>query len=210
MNARQFAALALAGLLAYLYVRKRNAPLVGTSPDRAIPANPSSQSMPAALPNGGLLSVVYDAWRDFVPWTPPAEAAKYLPLIRKVEAAYKMPENLLARLLYQESRFRPDIISGKTTSRVGAQGIAQVMPATAKAPGYGVPALSNPLNPNEAIPWAGAYLNAMKNQTGSWGLALAAYNGGLGVARKAATAWPRETANYVIDILKDVKAEVYT
>lgn len=139
-------------------------------------------------------------------WSPPEAAGPYLGLIATVERAYQMPSGFLLRLLYQESRFRPDIIDGRVLSSKGAQGIAQVMPATARSPGYGVPPLSNPLNPNEAIPWAGAYLSAMYKLFKSWPLAAAAYNAGAGTVRKYLQhgTLPLETVNYVREISQDL------
>jgi soluble lytic murein transglycosylase-like protein len=52
-------------------------------------------------------------------------------------AHYALPEGFLARLIWQESRFDPAAISP-----VGAQGIAQFMPGTAR-----LRALRNPFDP---------------------------------------------------------------
>lgn len=132
-------------------------------------------------------------------FTPPAAAAPYTDAIRAAEAKYQLPDSLLARVLYQESRFRPDIISGATRSSVGAQGIAQFMPATAADLGI------DPLDPFQAIPAAAKYLRQLYNQTGSWDRALAAYNWGVGnVQRKGLDAAPLETRNYVSQVLADV------
>lgn len=149
---------------------------------------------------------------DLSAWTPPASAKPYIATIRAAEIANIIPKNLLTRLLYQESRFRDDIITGQITSPVGAIGIAQVMPATARDPGFGVPPLSDPLDPKKAIPWAAAYLKALKNYTGSWDRALAAYNWGAGYVKKAVDNYgenwldsaPLETRNYVTQIGGDI------
>lgn len=133
----------------------------------------------------------------------PAAALPYLAAIRQAESANGLPANLLLRLLDQESKFRPDIISGKVSSRAGALGIAQVMPATAASPGYGVPPLANPLDPFQAIAWAARYLRAMYARFGDWRLALAAYNYGPG-AVAAGKPWPQETVAYVYNITRDV------
>jgi len=136
-------------------------------------------------------------------YQPPAAALPYLAHIRAVEQANGIPPDLLVRLLDQESRYRDDIITGKVSSRAGARGIAQVMPATASGPGYGVPPLSNPLDPWESITWAGKYLAALYRRFGSWQTALAAYNFGPGNVL-AGKAWPTETRNYVAQITRDV------
>jgi hypothetical protein len=88
-----------------------------------------------------------------------------------IEAAavtHGLPLDFFTRLLWQESRFRPDAVSPK-----GAQGIAQFMPGTAADRG-----LADPFNPDQAI-WAAASLLADLRRTfGNLGLAAAAYNGG--------------------------------
>jgi len=131
---------------------------------------------------------------------PPATAAPYAAQIAAAEANYQIPESLLARVLYQESRFRADIISGQTKSPVGAVGIAQFMPATARE--WGV----DPLNPESAIDGAGRYLKWLYDRLGDWPRALAAYNWGIGnVQRRGLDAAPTETRNYVAQILNDVE-----
>lgn len=149
-------------------------------------------------------------------WTPPDSAKPYLATISSVESRYGMPRYLLARLLYQESRFRPEIIDGRIKSGAGAMGIAQVLPLTAKDPGFGVAPLTDPLNPFEAIPWAGSYLSALRRYTGSWDRALAAYNWGAGSVKTAVQNYgedwlnvaPLETRNYVTQISADVPGVV--
>lgn len=129
-------------------------------------------------------------------WTPPA---KYSGDISAAESRYNLPTNILARLLYQESRYREDIITGRTTSPVGALGIAQFMPATARDMGI------DPLNTAQAIDAAGRYLASLYRQTGTWAQALAAYNWGIGnVQRKGLSRAPTETRNYYTQIMNDV------
>lgn len=124
---------------------------------------------------------------------------KYAAQISSVEAAQGIPPNLLGRLLYQESAFRPEVISGAVRSSVGAVGIAQFMPATAAELGI------DPTNPTQSIAAAGRYLRQLYDQTGSWQLALAAYNWGIGnVLRKGFSEAPTETRNYVAQITADV------
>lgn len=123
----------------------------------------------------------------------------YAAQISSVEAAQGIPTDLLGRLLYQESAFRPEIINGSVRSSVGAIGIAQFMPATAADLGI------DPTDPVQSIAAAGRYLRSLYNQTGDWQLALAAYNWGIGnVLRKGIAAAPTETQNYVAQITADV------
>lgn len=129
-------------------------------------------------------------------WKPPA---KYSATITMAESQNGIPRDMLARLLYQESRYREDIITGKTRSPVGALGIAQFMPATAREMGI------DPLNPTQAINGAARYLARMYDMFGNWTEALAAYNWGPGnVKRNGLTNAPKETRNYFVQILADV------
>lgn len=103
-----------------------------------------------------------------------ANEKKYAPLIAQTEAANGIPAGLLHRQLYEESHYRADIISGATPSSVGALGIAQFMPDTARSLGI------DPTDPLQAIPAAGRYMKSLYNDTRSWSMALAAYNWGIG------------------------------
>jgi len=129
-------------------------------------------------------------------WRPPE---KYAGMIRAAEAAHGLPVDMLARLLWQECRYREDIITGAVRSPAGALGIAQFMPATARELGI------DPLNPAQAIPAAAQYLARLFRMFGNWSEALAAYNWGMGnVQRRGLDAAPRETRAYYRDILADV------
>lgn len=124
-----------------------------------------------------------------------ANYAKYMPTIQKAEADHGLPAGLLARLLKKESSYLTSIITGERKSPVGALGIAQFMPATAKELGI------NPLDPAQAIPGAARYLAGLKRSLGTWDKAVAAYNWGIGnVQRKGLAAAPKETRDYVLAI----------
>lgn len=130
-------------------------------------------------------------------WTPPDRAQPYLAAIYAAEDRHGMPRNLLARLIYQESRYREDIITGAVVSSAGAQGIAQIVPRW--HPG------ARPLDPFHSIDYAANYLAQLKRQFGSWPLALAAYNWGPGnLQANGIGAAPRETRDYVAQISADV------
>lgn len=123
----------------------------------------------------------------------------YAQTIATAEWRYGIPAMLLERLLWQESRYRADVIDGRVRSPAGALGIAQFMPATAAELGI------DPLNPTQAIDGAARYLRSLYGQFGNWTEALAAYNWGMGnVARRGLDAAPRETRNYWTSILADV------
>lgn len=131
-------------------------------------------------------------------WRAPA---KYAGMIAAAEAANGIPATMLERLLWQECRYREDIITGRVRSPVGAVGIAQFMPATAREMGI------DPLNVPQAIDGAGRYLARLYRMFGNWSEALAAYNWGMGnVQRKGLGAAPAETRSYYQSILADVNA----
>ena len=104
-----------------------------------------------------------------------------------------MDRDFFARLIWKESRFDAGAISP-----VGARGIAQFMPYTAAERG-----LDDPYDIEQAIHHSATYLRDLKGELGNWGLAAAAYNGGINrVKRWAATGGmlPYETENYVAAI----------
>ena len=132
-------------------------------------------------------------------WKTVTNAAKYLPTLRAAELKYGIPQDLLARQAYQESRFRDDIVTGKTVSSAGALGIMQIVPKW--HPGV------DPLNVPAAIDYAARYLVGLKKQFGSWNLALAAYNAGPGNVKKYGGVPPfTETQNYVTQITTDARS----
>ena len=96
------------------------------------------------------------------------EAAGICTLIASAASKYGLPPEFFARLIWKESRF--DI---HALSPVGAQGIAQFMPATARIRG-----LADPWDPRQAIPASAHFLADLKARFGNFGLAAAAYNGG--------------------------------
>lgn len=127
---------------------------------------------------------------------------RYAPAIAKAETDFGIPAGMLHRLLKQESAFRTDIITGKIKSAVGAMGIAQFMPATAKEELGSVAAA---LDPDQSIPGAARYLKKLQRMTGTWEKAVAAYNWGVGnVTRKGLAAAPRETQDYVNKVYRGV------
>src|SRR5699024_2330005 len=96
------------------------------------------------------------------------DAPRLCALIDAAAGAHALPPAFLARLIWKESRF--DI---RALSPVGAQGIAQFMPGTARLRG-----LEDPWDPREAIPASAHFLADLRARFGNLGLAAAAYNGG--------------------------------
>jgi len=112
-----------------------------------------------------------------------------------------VPAPFFIRLLFQESRFRPEVVS-----IAGAQGVAQFMPQTAEQMG-----LENPFDPVQAIPASARLLRDLVKQFGNLGLAAAAYNAGPKrvadwLTAKGKSKLPEETQGYVKIITgKDVE-----
>ena len=113
------------------------------------------------------------------------------------ERAYGLPTGLLAAVAQQESGGNPDAVSP-----AGAQGLMQLMPATAA--GLGV----NPLDPTQADHGAARILSGhLAAVHGSVPLALAAYNAGAGAVDKYGGIPPyTETQNYVSRIMRRMAA----
>lgn len=129
----------------------------------------------------------------------PLASGPYQQTIEDAASAYRVPALILAWLLWKESRYSAAIITGAKRSPVGAMGIAQFMPATARQE-LGSEAAA--LDPDAAIPGAARYLAKLYRSTGSWTGALAAYNWGIGnVQRKGIANAPAETVDYYTTIL---------
>jgi soluble lytic murein transglycosylase-like protein len=111
---------------------------------------------------------------------------------------------LLARLAFEESHFRPDIVSGAKRSVPGAVGLMQLLPPY--FPGAGADTVID-------IHTAAQFLVGLYHRFDDWQVALAAYNWGGGnvhheYARDAdkyvLADMPLETRNYVSQIIHDV------
>jgi soluble lytic murein transglycosylase-like protein len=119
--------------------------------------------------------------------------ASYLPHVYAAEVRYALPKGLLDALLWTESRYNPLAVS-----HVGAAGLGQLMPATARELG-----VTNRFDPVSNIDGAARYLRQMLDRFGVVHLALAAYNAGPGAVTKAGGI-PRngETPAYVRNVLR--------
>lgn len=108
---------------------------------------------------------------------------------------YDLPVNLITSVIRAESNF--DV---KAVSRAGAQGLMQLMPATARELG-----VNNPFDITENIDAGSRYLRKMLDSfEGNLKLALAAYNAGPEAVLKYGGKVPpyRETQQYVKRVLK--------
>ncbi len=133
----------------------------------------------------------------FTQW--PTGSEPYQGAITQAAMNHNVPIAILAWLLWKESRYNPAIISGAKRSPVGAMGIAQFMPATAKEL---LGSAEAALDPALAIPGAASYLAWLYNKLDTWEEALAAYNWGIGnVQRKGIENAPAETIDYYTTII---------
>lgn len=119
--------------------------------------------------------------------------SKIKELISRISQKHGVDEKLVNALVNQESGFNP-----AAKSKVGAMGLMQLMPATAK--GLGV---TNPMDPEQNVEGGVKYLKSMLDKyNGNIILALAAYNAGPGAVDKYDGVPPyKETQNYVKSIL---------
>jgi hypothetical protein len=124
------------------------------------------------------------------PFPKSASKASICETLAEAARAHNLPVGFFVRLINQESGFNPEAVSP-----VGAQGVAQFMPRVAEEWG-----LHNPFEPHAALVASARFLRSLFEQFGNWGLAAAAYNGGMGRVQK----WvekrgklPDETRHYV-------------
>lgn len=118
--------------------------------------------------------------------------------IDQIAAQVALPSQLLHSVIKVESNYDPYAISPK-----GAQGLMQLIPATARR--FGV---SNVFNPAENIQGGSKYLKYLLNlYGGNYALALAAYNAGeAAVARYGGSVPPfPETQNYLILVARHLQ-----
>ena len=119
-------------------------------------------------------------------------------MIKSTARANALPLSFFARVIWQESRFRPDVIGPITRSGERAMGIAQFMPSTA-----GERHLLQPFDPGEALPKSGKFLADLRDVFGNLGLAAAAYNAGPQRVREfvaGSRGLPQQTRDYVLAI----------
>jgi soluble lytic murein transglycosylase-like protein len=93
--------------------------------------------------------------------------AKFRAHVEQAAARFNVPVDLLAAVLRRESSWNPQALS-----KVGAKGLGQFMPKTARA--FGV----DPDHAASSIHGAARYLAYLRDRFGNWQHAVAAYNAG--------------------------------
>lgn len=128
-----------------------------------------------------------------------AEADQIARAIIGFSIQFEVDARLIVALVIAESSFNPNSKSG-----VGATGLGQLMPGTAKA--LGVNPYDNTENLYGCVKYLSGHINNYKAKTGddfeSIVLALAAYNAGPGAVKRHNGVPPyRETQNYVRKVM---------
>lgn len=138
-------------------------------------------------------------------WKTVGDGPAWVPVLNAAEVGYGLPQDLLARIAYQESRFRPDVITGATVSSAGALGLMQLEPKY-----FTTVQGARPFTPDDTraqIAQAAQLLAGLYSHFADWTLAVAAYNDGQGDidAYLAGThPLPAETQKYVAQVTADV------
>lgn len=175
-------------------------------PPKPTPGRPTVQPIPN-----------YDLWvQRMQKRTMPANAPKLSKQLKPIFTAGKVPGDLVW-LAEVESSFNPT-----AKSPVGARGLFQLMPATAKELGLSTSLPDERTDPEKSARASAEYLRKLYARFGDWPLAIAAYNAGGGrvsrllTQRKAKTfaeiapALAVETQMYVPKVLATLQVRAGT
>ncbi|MCZ6570028.1 MAG: lytic transglycosylase domain-containing protein [Deltaproteobacteria bacterium] len=128
-------------------------------------------------------------------WMPAPRSHAHVPYaaqIRRAASRHGISPSLLAALVRAESAFNPSAVSS-----AGAQGLGQLMPATARRLG-----VADPFDPVENLEGAARYVSQQLARFRSVQRALVAYHAGPERARAGLRAAPRSTRAYVSRVMR--------
>ncbi|MCU0656281.1 MAG: lytic transglycosylase domain-containing protein [Polyangiaceae bacterium] len=134
---------------------------------------------------------------DFTPFAPsdvsPERFSRHDDTIRQAATLYQIPEALVRAVIMVESNFDP-----RAVSHAGAQGLMQLMPATASRM-----EVRDSFDPRENIFGGVRYLRILANLfNGDLELTIAGYNAGEGAVMRHGGIPPyEETQDYVVKVL---------
>jgi soluble lytic murein transglycosylase-like protein len=183
---------------------KRALPAVPRSAPRSMQAAMEQQQASLALQRESVKQQAAMAGLRLTPWSPPPEVEEapcdriadsdVAPIIEKAAHAEEVKEEVLRAVIAQESAYRPCAVSAK-----GAEGLMQLMPATAEQ--FNV---RDPFDPAENIEAGAKYLKLLLGRyNGDLSLALGAYNAGPSpVDMQGAIPDIPETQKYVESVLQ--------
>jgi soluble lytic murein transglycosylase-like protein len=123
----------------------------------------------------------------------PVPPAQIDALVSQNSATWQVDPSLVKAIIANESGF-----DANATSKVGAQGLMQLMPATAQAVG-----VRDSYDPNQNVAGGTRYLRGLLDRfNGDVRLAVAAYNAGPNAVEKYGDVPPyAQTQNYVQNVL---------
>lgn len=181
-------------------------PPVAPNPPSPAPGPPTPAAVTPEIPS-------YALWLERMrKRAVPPRAPHLLPLVQQVFVEEGVPGEL-AWLAEAESTFNP-----AARSPVGARGLFQLMPDTAKGLGLQTFLPDERTDPEKSARAAAQYLRYLHGRFGNWPLALAAYNAGEGRVRRTlkqenartfaeiAAVLPAETRMYVPKVLATIEA----
>lgn len=137
----------------------------------------------------------------------------YRDIIIKYASQNQLDPSLVAGIIYTESHYNP-----QATSRVGAKGLMQLMPATARSISEQLsePEMGDLFDPEVNIRYGTFYIaQKIKDYEGNVNAALAAYNGGPAVGSRYVVSReagiPYETQNFIktVNNAKDKYSQLY-
>jgi hypothetical protein len=159
----------------------------GSSGARPYPSRGGSSSGPYS--EGEILAAYARAARYFNPRLSAAQATDIARLVIGCSRQWGVDARLMMAVIAAESRFKPH-----ATSRAGAMGLGQLMPATARSLG-----VQNAYDPAQNLAGSVRLIRGhLERSGGDLAIALAKYNAGPGAVERYGGVPPyRETINYI-------------